>query len=91
VKWGLYGLHKGSSVDPDVLGRRAQWAEDAGFESLWIGDHMALPLDAPDPPDEPRLELVVSLAHLAALTSRVRLATGVAVLPLRHPFSWRSS
>jgi probable F420-dependent oxidoreductase len=85
VKWGLYGLHKGSSVDPDVLGRRAQWAEDAGFESLWIGDHMALPLDAPDPPDEPRLELVVSLAHLAALTSRVRLATGVAVLPLRHP------
>jgi probable F420-dependent oxidoreductase len=85
VKWGLYGLHKGSSVDPDVLARRAQRAEDVGFESLWIGDHIALPLDAPDPPDEPRLELVVSLAHLAAVTSRVRLATGVAVLPSRHP------
>ena len=85
MNFGLYGLHKGSSVDADVLARRAQLAEDAGFESLWIGDHVALPLNAPDPPDEPRLELVVSLAHLAALTSRVRLASGVAVLPLRQP------
>jgi probable F420-dependent oxidoreductase len=85
VKWALYGLHKGSSVETEALARRARRAEDAGFESLWIGDHVALPLDAPDPADEHRLELVVSLAHLAALTSRVRLATGVAVLPLRHP------
>jgi probable F420-dependent oxidoreductase len=85
MKFGLYGLHKGSSVEPDTLARRARLAEDAGFESLWIGDHVALPVDAPDPPDEPRLELVVSLAHLAAVTSRVRLATGVAVLPQRHP------
>lgn len=85
MKFGLYGLHKGSSVDPDVLAQRAQLTEDAGFESLWIGDHVALPLNAPDPADEPRLELVVGLAHLAALTSRVRLATGVAILPLRHP------
>lgn len=85
MKWGLYGLHKGTGVDPDVLARRAQRAEDVGFESLWTGDHVALPVGAPDPPDEPRLELVVGLAHLAALTTRVRLATGVAVLPLRQP------
>lgn len=85
MKWGLYALHKGSSVDPEVLARRARRAEDVGFESLWIGDHVALPFDAPDPPDEARLELVASLAHLAALTSRVRLAAGAAVLPTRHP------
>jgi probable F420-dependent oxidoreductase len=85
VKWGLYGLHKGSSVDPDTITRRARRAEHAGFESLWIGDHVALPVDAPDPPDEPRLELIVALTYLAAATSRVRLATGVAILPMRHP------
>lgn len=85
MKWGLYGLHKGSSVDPDVLARRARRAEDAGFETLWVGDHVALPYDAPDPAHEPRLELVAILAHLAALTSRVRLATGVAILPMRQP------
>ena len=38
-----------------------------------------------DPGDQPRLEAVVVLAHLAAVTSRVRLATGVLVLPQRHP------
>ena len=85
MNWGLYGLHKGSSVEPDVLARRARRAEEAGFESLWVGDHVALPVDAPDPPDEPRLELVACLAHLAAHTQRVRLATGVAILPMRHP------
>jgi probable F420-dependent oxidoreductase len=78
-------LHKGSSVDPDRMRDRAQRAEEAGFESLWVGDHIALPVDAPDPPDEPRLELVTALTFLAAVTSRVRLATGVAVLPMRHP------
>jgi probable F420-dependent oxidoreductase len=83
--WGLYGLHKGSSVDPEVLARRARRAEEAGFESLWVGDHVALPVDAPDPHDEPRLELVVTLAHLAAVTERVRLATGVAIVPQRQP------
>jgi probable F420-dependent oxidoreductase len=85
MKWGLYGLHKGAGVDPDVLARRARRAEEVGFESLWTGDHVALPVGAPDPPDEPRLELVVGLVYLAALTTRVRLATGVAVLPLRQP------
>jgi probable F420-dependent oxidoreductase len=85
MKFGLYGLHKGSSIEPETLARRARLAEAAGFESLWVGDHIALPADAPDVAGEPRLELVAVLAHLAALTSRVRLAAGVAVLPTRQP------
>jgi probable F420-dependent oxidoreductase len=57
-----------------------------GFESLWVGDHIALPADAGDnPAREPRLEALVTLAHLAALTRRVRLAVGVIVLPQRQP------
>ena len=85
LKLGLFGLHRGSSAEPDVLARRARTAEDAGFESLWVGDHIALPFDAADPPAQPRLEAVTALAHLAALTSRVRLALGVIVLPQRQP------
>lgn len=85
MKIGLYGLHKGSSADPDRLRDRARRAEAVGFESLWVGDHIALPTDAPDPPDEPRLELVTTLTYLAAVTSRVKLGTGVAILPMRHP------
>jgi probable F420-dependent oxidoreductase len=85
VKFGLYGLHKGENVAPQALARRARLAEDAGFESIWVGDHIALPADAPDPADEPRMEAVVAVSHLAALTSRLRLAFGVIILPQRQP------
>jgi probable F420-dependent oxidoreductase len=86
MKLGLFGLHRGSSVDPVRLARRARRAEEVGFESLWVGDHIALPADAPDNPSrEPRLEALVALAHLGAVTSRVRLAVGVIVLPQRQP------
>jgi probable F420-dependent oxidoreductase len=85
VKFALYGLHRGSSADPDTLARRARLAEDAGFEGLWVGDHIALPTGVYDPPGQPRLEAVVTLAHLAALTSRIRLGFGVIVLPQRQP------
>src|SRR6266511_3319912 len=85
LKLGLYGLHRGGSADPDTMVRRARLAEEAGFESLWVGDHIALPSGLGDPPGQPRIEAVVALAHMAALTSRVRLCFGVIVLPQRQP------
>jgi probable F420-dependent oxidoreductase len=85
VKFGLYGLHKGENTAPEALARRARAAEDAGFESIWVGDHIALAPDAPDDAYDPRLEALVTLAHLAAVTRRVRLAVGVIVLPQRQP------
>jgi probable F420-dependent oxidoreductase len=83
LKFGLYGLLRGVGADPDVLVRRARLAEEAGFESLWVGDHIALPADFDG--DRPRLEVVVALSYLAAVTSRVRLGFGVLVLPQRQP------
>lgn len=85
MKFGLYGLHKGGSAEPETLHRQARRAEDAGFESLWVGDHVALPFGAENPPDEPRLEAVVALSHLAAVTSGVRLGFGLIILPQRQP------
>jgi probable F420-dependent oxidoreductase len=85
VKLALFGLHRGSSVDPDTIARRARLAEEAGFEALWVGDHLALPLQGADPARQPRLEALVALAYLAAVTTRVRLGVGVIVLPQRQP------
>src|SRR5262245_64886590 len=85
MKLARFGLHRGSSVDAETLARRARSAEAAGFESLWVGDHVALPFDGSDPPVQPRLEAVIALTYLAALTSRVRLGAGVIVLPQRQP------
>jgi probable F420-dependent oxidoreductase len=83
LKLGLYGLLRGSGVDPDALVRRARLAEEAGFESLWVGDHIALPAELNG--QQPRLEVVVAVSHLAAVTTRVRLGFGVIVLPQRQP------
>jgi probable F420-dependent oxidoreductase len=86
MKIAVYGLHRGSSADPDTLARRARLAEDAGIDELWVGDHIALPVDEDgDPADQPRLEAVVTLAHLAAVTTRIGLGFGVIVLPQRQP------
>ncbi|MFF0268884.1 LLM class F420-dependent oxidoreductase [Kribbella sp. NPDC004536] len=83
MKFGLYGLFRGRGVEPGELVRRAQLAEAAGFESLWVGDHLAVP--AEDGGDQPRLEVIVALGHLAAVTRHIRLGLGVIVLPQRQP------
>ena len=89
LAFGLFGLHRGANTDPDALVRRAQYAEAAGFESLWVGDHVTLPYGAHaipnNPADQPRLEVVVALSYLAAVTTRARLGIGVVVLPQRQP------
>jgi probable F420-dependent oxidoreductase len=82
LKLGLFGLHRSASAEPDALTRRARLAEAAGFESLWVGDHIILPGGAGD---HPRLEAVTALTYLAAVTTRIGLAAGVFVLPQRQP------
>jgi probable F420-dependent oxidoreductase len=86
-------------------------AEDLGFESLWLGEHVLAPMtygsthpaqpgesDHPGgagrsdhngkPIVDPSVYLadpLIALAAVAARTSTVRLATGIYLLPLRHP------
>jgi probable F420-dependent oxidoreductase len=84
----------------------AQAADRAGFDSLWLGEHVVLPWgygsvhpthqgeegqQAAEPyPQiiEPSTELIdpcVALAGAATVTTRIKLATGIYLLPLRHP------
>jgi len=64
------------------LGRYARHAEEVGFDSLWVIEHLlvsrALYAVAWHDP-------LAVLAHVAAVTERVRLGTAILVLPLRHP------
>ncbi len=48
----------------------ARWAEDVGFESLWINDHMQVD---PPPEEAPIFEPFVEIAALAVETRRARL------------------
>jgi len=89
MKIGLFGINLGACADPAVASRVAQAAEAAGLESLWTGEHVVLPdPQAPPSPAAPRtpfLDPSVALGHLAAVTTRVKLATGIIILPQRNP------
>lgn len=78
-------------------------AEAAGFDTLWLGEHLLRPVDyrTVHPTREPEQELaarivgpetrltdpLVALAAAAGRTRRLQLATGIFVLPLRHPLA----
>lgn len=86
---GLFPANTHALADPDAAAEIAQLAERLGYDSLWTADHVVLPRPRADPspmePDEPLLDPLVALAHLAAHTERVALATGCIVLPQRNP------
>ena len=65
----------------------AQAAEAAGFESLWVMDHLfQLPADTGwGGPDEPMLEAYATLGFLSGVTSSIRLGALVGNALLREP------
>jgi probable F420-dependent oxidoreductase len=68
--------------DAVALRDYARRAEDLGFDSLWVVEHL---LVAPPIYRVSWLDPLEVLAFLAACTERVLLGTGIVVLPLRHP------
>jgi len=62
----------------------AERAEELGYSSLWTSDHILIPASLPEPYGN-LLESFATLSYLAARTSRIRLATGILVLPQRDP------
>src|ERR1700737_2423665 len=62
----------------------AERAEDLGYSSLWTSDHILIPKTLPEPFGN-ILESFTTLSYLAARTERIRLCTGILVLPQRNP------
>ena len=89
MKLGLYGINVGVCAEPETALEVAIAAEQAGFESVWTGEHVVLPdpqaPPSPVPPDHPFLDPAVALAFVAAQTSTLRLGTGIIILPQRNP------
>jgi len=76
-------------VTPEAIATVARAAEEAGFESFWGGEHIALadPQTAasPMPPNIVFVDLGVTMAFAAAHTHTLRFGTGIMILPLRNP------
>jgi probable F420-dependent oxidoreductase len=94
MKIGLMHITPYSKADPAIIAKRA---EELGFESYWVGDHTVVPVTSsmeypgakaggrepdyiwqlPDP--------LIALARAGATTSRIKLGTGILLVPERSP------
>jgi probable F420-dependent oxidoreductase len=97
VKFGIAFANIGPFVEPDAAAAFAAAAEANGFESLWTVEHVVVPSGyrstypytddgkMPGREDSPIPDPLIWLAYVAAATERIRLATGVLILPQRNP------
>jgi probable F420-dependent oxidoreductase len=97
MKFGMAFANVGPFVQPDEAVFLAQQAESAGIESIWTVEHVVVPAGyqaqypyskdgkMPGPENSPIPDPLIWLSYVAAATSTIRLATGILILPQRHP------
>jgi probable F420-dependent oxidoreductase len=77
--------NESADLDPRLLADLARQAEELGYGGVWLPDHLMPPQEYGGPYGGV-YEPLVTLAHIAAATNRVRLGTSVLLLALRNPF-----
>ena len=96
MKLGLVPINVGiASIDQMM--ELAQHAEALGFESVWTFEHVITPVDYASKypydrsgktgiePESNFLDPLIALTHIAAVTTTLRLGTGVNILPQVSP------
>jgi probable F420-dependent oxidoreductase len=96
MKFGIGFATSGKFSNPGLLAHLATTAERCGFESLWSVEHVAVPVkhlpypgskdgSMPGGDDVAIPDPLIPLAYVAAVTKTIKLATGILILPQRHP------
>ena len=80
------------TIDPAFMARKA---EELGFESLWYAEHPAVPVQSSSPFPATGGEIpwtyshftdpYIALARASGATSRIKLGTGITLVPERNP------
>jgi probable F420-dependent oxidoreductase len=90
---GVFLLPSEQSADPAVVAKKA---EELGFASFWVPEHAVLPVQystgypgSPDGKIPPLVGMIadpfVSLGRASAVTTKIKLGTGVCLVPERNP------
>jgi probable F420-dependent oxidoreductase len=94
---GLFVPLGSGNATPELMRAVGREAEERGFESIWVAEHVVLfdeydstyPYDPsgrfPTGGDAGLLEPFTALTYLAAVTDRIRLGTGICLVPQRNP------
>jgi len=98
VKVGIMFANVGPFGTPEHLVPFVETAEEVGIESLWTVEHVVVPKGyesaypysqdgkMPGPEESPIPDPLTWLPYVAAITTKLKLGTGVLILPQRHPF-----
>ena len=96
MKFGLIPINVGVPNNASMLAL-ARKAEDIGLESVWTFEHTMVPNNyaskypysasgkMPAAPDTNFIDPLIALSAIAAVTSKIRLGTGVNILPQTNP------
>jgi probable F420-dependent oxidoreductase len=97
MKFGIAFANVGPFSQPEPFEGLVRSAEENGIESLWTVEHVVVPVGyespypyspsgrMPGPENSPIPDPILPLVYAAALTERLRLGTGILILPQRHP------
>jgi probable F420-dependent oxidoreductase len=98
MKFGLMSANLMANVEGVAAGELARAAETVGFHSIWAVEHSVVPVEYTSTypyDDGGRLfkgasqldhsDPLIWLAFAAAVTTKIRLATGILILPQRNP------
>lgn len=98
MKFGLRYCNTGRYVDPTLAVELLQAGEEAGFESAWTVEHTVVPAGyesaypysadgkmANGVVDLPLPDPLIWMAYAAAVTKRMKLSTGILILPQHNP------
>lgn len=86
---GYFGANIGAFDNADAIERLAKAVEGLGYESLWTAEHVIL-VDpqaggSPVAPTAPFVDTIATLGFLGACTKRIKLGSGILLLPQRNP------
>ena len=96
MKLGIVFINTGARSGASIIAL-ARRAEAVGIESVWTGEHVMIPLEYRSaypyndtgkmgvPPETVLVDPLITLAAIAAATEKVRLGTGVNILPQANP------
>lgn len=85
MRTGLLLPHFGADADAQKIIKGSQLAEQLGFDSVWVRDHLLFePHGEFEKPNADFYEALTVLTAVGASTERLTLGTG-ALIPFRHP------
>ncbi len=83
MKYGIAIRNMGPQSNPATFRACGRIAEDAGFDALFVSDHLCIPPDQTEGSGGRYLDVLAALAYLAGMTNRIRIGVSVLVLPYR--------